>query len=244
MSELVDVLEHLVTYVRATDALYAVNFKPGVRTHPMPFFGDLESAEVITVGLNPSATEFEAGRWPAEIEGGALRERLSSYFEREPHPWFNVWEHALAELGASYRCNAAHVDVSPRATVSAGAAPDQGIFERMLAADAPWMIRFLDAAPRVRLVLLAGAATQRLYLDEFLANRLPPNVALLEGSLRRPPGPAKVRRHMLVTARRRLPVFFCSSSPSDRRRGSMLIERVRRHAAQLRRDLEGGGHTV
>jgi hypothetical protein len=226
-------LDDLIHHVSATNSEWAANFKPGVRTHPIPYFGDLASAEVLTVGVNPSATEFEGRGWPVEIGGAALRDRLSSYFKGQPHSWYGPWEDALARIGASYRRNAAHVDVSPRATLSAADVPDRKRFEAMLAADLPWMVRFIRLAPRVRLVLLCGTATKRYYLNDFVKRHLPADVARLEGSVRPEPGSGKVWRHELVVGERRLPVWSCSTSPSDRRQPGLLAKRIEADAAWL-----------
>lgn len=236
-TSLTDLVGALRAYVAQTDAHYARNYKAGVRTHPIPFFGDLSTATVLTVGLNPSATEFEGRGWPETLDDAALTERLVRYFERPPHPWFAAWEEALAVIGASYRRNAAHIDVSPRATRSASSVPDPLLFEEMLARDLPWMLRLIEAAPQARLLLLAGTANRREYLNEFIAKRLPASEARLEGHLSRAPGPGKVSHHALVVGARRLPVYFCSSSPSDQRNRTMLRERIARDASLLRRHL-------
>ena len=56
-------------------------------------FGEGVEDGVITVGLNPSSTEFEEyGRWPRQISAGDLAERLLDYFREPtiaPHYWGN-----------------------------------------------------------------------------------------------------------------------------------------------------------
>ena len=237
LSAVRQIMSELISHVARTDSVYRANYKIGVRTFPIPFFGDIETAEVLTIGLNPSATEFESRGWPPVLDATELTDRLLRYFDSGEHPWFAAWEMALVEIGASYRRNAAHLDISPRATISAGAVPDPILFEQMLTDDLPWMMRFMNAAPRARLVLLAGTATNRHYLNEFLAKRLNADDGILEGSLRRPEGKGKVLRHVLRSNGRYLPVYFCSTSPSDRRQPGLLLERVRRDAATLRHHL-------
>ena len=237
MTEIVGLMQKLGAYVTSTDSNYSVNYKAGVRTYPIPFFGNLERATVVTIGLNPSATEFEGRGWPPALDAQALADRLTHYFDRGEHAWFSGWTQALRLIGASYRENAAHIDISPRATISAAAVPNRVLFERMLEDDLPWMIRFLEVAPRVRLVLMAGTATKRYYLNEFLAKRLNAADAVLEGRLVRPEGSGKVLHHVLVTKRRRLPVYFCSSSPSDRRTPGLLLARLAKDAPLLREHL-------
>jgi hypothetical protein len=95
-----------------------------IRTHhPISFFGNLESAQILTIGLNPSSTEFEAWRhWPDnEMDADLLARRLASYFrsvQPRPHPWFGELQEALAIIGGNYKVNAAHVDLSPWSTLS------------------------------------------------------------------------------------------------------------------------------
>lgn len=91
--------------------------------HPIPFFGNLESAQILTIGLNPSSTEFEAWRhWPNdEMKADILARRLASYFrsvQPRPHPWFGELQEALSIIGGNYKVNAAHVDLSPWSTLS------------------------------------------------------------------------------------------------------------------------------
>jgi hypothetical protein len=76
-------------------------FRASVVLHPIPFFGNLESAEVLTIGVNPSSTEFEPWRdWPEQrMTSEDLSNRLLDYFRRphpKPHPWFADIEEALA----------------------------------------------------------------------------------------------------------------------------------------------------
>jgi hypothetical protein len=92
----------------------------------------------------------------------------------------------LASIGASYKRNAAHVDLSPRATVSQGAAPSPPLFAEMLAADLPHMLDVLSTAEHVRLILMAGAATGALYVKEFVA-RYAPRPYRLDGATTRHP---------------------------------------------------------
>jgi len=67
--------------------------------HPIPFFGNLESAQVLTIGLNPSSTEFEPWRkWPdSKMDPDDLARRLAGYFRSvnpRPHPSFPVGDDA------------------------------------------------------------------------------------------------------------------------------------------------------
>jgi len=110
---------------------------------PIPFFGDLTSALVATVGINPSNREFVdvAGRalmgfdrrlptlaslginrW-GEIDASHLNEIIEAcrrYFERNPYDrWFRVLEQILEPSGLTFYGNqptSCHVDLVPFAT--------------------------------------------------------------------------------------------------------------------------------
>lgn len=94
---------------------------PNIPLHPIPFFGVLDKARAITVGLNPSPTEFmEANRWPASpLTPYNLTRRLVDYFRlahTPPHHWFAELQWSLEILHCRYSFAAAHVDVSPWTT--------------------------------------------------------------------------------------------------------------------------------
>jgi len=93
--------------------------------HPIPFFGDIRRAEVLTLALNPARTEFEHGRYwlpnkdDPSLVAPVLTTRLLHYFDLPvpaPHEWFRTFEDTLHLLGCSYRTNAAHIDVHPLPT--------------------------------------------------------------------------------------------------------------------------------
>jgi len=96
-------------------------FATDLHLHPVPFFGDPLHAEVITVALNPSFTEFNSGRgWEEQVEAEKLLRQLLTYFQKPPqtwHTWFNQLEKSLLWFGSSYETNAAHVDVFPFPTL-------------------------------------------------------------------------------------------------------------------------------
>ena len=75
--------------------------------HPIPFFGSLASARVLTFGLNPSAGEFADHRsWPPRLSIEELTSRLVGYFNglgTPPHRWFNAWSAALGRQRPSTR---------------------------------------------------------------------------------------------------------------------------------------------
>jgi hypothetical protein len=88
---------------------------------PIPFFGNPFGAEILTMALNPSWTEFESGRnWPTELSTQALTSRLLGYFDatdRSAHAWFAPFNKATLYLERPYlRKDAAHVDPFPHPT--------------------------------------------------------------------------------------------------------------------------------
>lgn len=89
----------------------------GLPLHPIPFFGHPFGAEILTMGLNPSWTEFDSERsWPGELDVKGLLSRLFDYFYANPHEWFSAFDKALLFLERSYLRNAAHVDLFPYPT--------------------------------------------------------------------------------------------------------------------------------
>ena len=101
-------------------AQYEAILRPGIPLHPIPFFGVIENARVVTIGLNPSSTEFENNRWPTtSLNPCELTRRLVDYFRLShtpPHHWFAELQWSLEILCCPYHLAAAHVDLSPWTT--------------------------------------------------------------------------------------------------------------------------------
>src|SRR5688572_897091 len=121
-------------------ARYRSLYQNGVRTWPIPFFGKLAEADVLTVGVNPSWTEFNYPRWHRNTTDSASRPVLWNYFDlTDHHRWFLKWEKALNEIHCSYREGkrflAAHIDLSPRATVAMSKVSDPALFREMVKND-------------------------------------------------------------------------------------------------------------
>ena len=235
--------EHTVSVLRSDLNRFAGLMRPGLTTWPIPFFGPLSEAEVITIGVNPSWTEFNHLRWRyirTERDAVAL---LWNYFQSDPHRWFTTWETALNHLNCSYSVGhgfrAAHVDVSFRATVAMGAVSDSELFRRMVKHDLPHFAATLRQAEKVRLVLLSGAVTDRFYINEFLGRFLPSELLSLRGSFSRTsqPGPGKTSYHTF-DGFRCVPAFFCSCSPGSKN-PELLVRRVQENKLPLMRRLEG-----
>ena len=93
-------------------------FPTGLNLHPVPFFGNPFQAEILTIALNPSFTEFNPERhWEQQLDTPRLIGKLLPYFEQKPHRWFDQLEMALLYFGSSYETNAAQVDLFPHPTL-------------------------------------------------------------------------------------------------------------------------------
>ena len=127
---------------------------------PIPFFGDIRTARVLTVGVNPSSQEFAPPtRWATVTRDAEWVHRLLDYFQGTsppPNKWFLPWEASLKLIGCSYEDRtAAHLDLSPRATIRMTDAPRQRFCD-MVQTDVRWFFESLAFAPCARLVLVAG----------------------------------------------------------------------------------------
>ena len=58
--------------VARTKSQYSGNLKPRLNTFPIPFFGNILTAKVLTIGVNPSSGEFIDRNWPVEMDGQSL----------------------------------------------------------------------------------------------------------------------------------------------------------------------------
>lgn len=209
-----------------------------VNVHPIPFFGSPASARIVTFGLNPSATEFEPARsWPTQLSAEALTVRLVGYFDNHEvvhHRWFEAWARSLDLLGSSYVRDAAHVDLSPRATASVRTFTgdsERSLFLEMLGVDAPVWTDALSASPNLKLVLIAGSATNKYYINEFIQYELADRVAL-RPVWRRGRGEGQTAfQELVLPDGRKIPVFFCSSGPA---KAAVLVGAVSMHAQRLR----------
>jgi hypothetical protein len=210
-------------------------------TQPIPFFGDIKNAKILTVGVNPSATEFKNLRWPVEVSLSYLMDRLIKYFVSEqtkPDDWFDTWIEALKHLEASYQAGsdhlAAHIDLSPRVTKSMGSA-DPYDFLAMMKADIRWFFELLSImsgynAPQ--LMLFSGTVTKCYYMDMFIGRVAHEHGFQLEKSS---PTGKGFGFYYLRGPNFDLPVFFCSVSPSGRtkQKRQVLIDCVKEHKEKL-----------
>jgi hypothetical protein len=168
-------LSRVLHHVSETAAPYESLLWPGVPWHPIPFTGNVLDARVLTVGVNPSASEFTSGRVPVKKDALGLEQHLVKYFTRGGHSWFETWSEALRSLGVSYSDGAAHLDLSPRATKSMSSFKDaEGtkLFTQMLEADICKFFELLTHCKSARALLLAGCLPKgKGYVNDFLISR-------------------------------------------------------------------------
>lgn len=106
---------------------------PHIPLHPIPFFGNLEAARVITVGLNPAITEFLKHRsWKPSLDADDLTFRLVNYFRLAgvqyppQHCWFCEVADFLHIIECPQKLAAAHVDLCPWTSIAPiGLTPQQ-----------------------------------------------------------------------------------------------------------------------
>lgn len=129
--------------------------------YPIPFFGDIRHATVLTLALNPAWTEFQQGRhWIPGLDACALTTRLLHYFDLPtppPHRWFKDRRDALAMLNCSYETNTAHIDLHPLPTKfrkDLGETQRVEIGRLIEARSAPHLATLLKLATKVRLLVI------------------------------------------------------------------------------------------
>ena len=133
--------------------------------YPIPFFGDIRRAEVLTLALNPADNEFDRREWPRrQIPTGfsatALASRMLHYFdlpEPEPHPFFEPFMRMLLPVGASYLTNSAHIDLSSLPTLKPSTMSDEqrSTFAEAVADNAFRLNEVLRLATNKKLILVA-----------------------------------------------------------------------------------------
>jgi hypothetical protein len=138
---------------------------PGTPLHPVPFFGNIESAHVITVGLNPAITEFGKHRgWKSALVAEDLTFRLVNYFRLAgicyptPHSWFGDISEFLHIIGCPQEIATAHVDLCPWTSIApiGLTAPRRNRFWNLVDEQMErWLVRTLTYAKRtVKLVVI------------------------------------------------------------------------------------------
>jgi hypothetical protein len=158
---------------------------------PVISFGDIRTAEVATLGLNPSRLEF-LDRNGSELAGAERRlETLSSlgerdlssaspdairrvfegcnnYFHRCPYrKWFDVLENILSLLEASYYTGAScHLDLVQWATNPTWGRLRNAVKKTLIEADLSFLRKQLSQG-HIRVLLLNGSGVVNAYTRSF-----------------------------------------------------------------------------
>src|SRR6266446_6530833 len=105
--ELLQFVQEEIAAFHQAQNRYPDLFPANLNLYPIPFFGNILEAEVVTLALNPAWNEFNVARnWPGSLGARGLTDRLIHYFdlwEAEPHGWFEKWSPALHLLGRSHQ---------------------------------------------------------------------------------------------------------------------------------------------
>lgn len=223
-------IQALCKYVSKTNSNYLINYDENLNVHPIPFFGNITTAEIITVGANPSNGEFKNKRWPKEINSRELMDRLLNYFNWpiNSHPWFENWKVALRHLDRSYSGGtAAHIDLSPRATFPIRSLKDKDNYNEMVEEDIEWFFELLTFCSKTKLILIAGA------IPAGHINKIIKKYSYkYSGKLLFPCEPKKkegtgfaVFQNLKIKGKT-YDIFYCSSGPSYRIDSQLFIEKI------------------
>lgn len=196
---------------------------------PIPFFGNIKKAKVITIGANPSSTELN-NNWSEQMDASQINNKLENYFNDNPHKWFSTWEKALNTIGYSYyNGSAAHTDLCPWATKSISALCNNGKCDKVLELFKKELHFFGNIINSIKpnFVFLAGTLTNKYYLNEFLFDfGEMNNCELLEEPKRISPAPF-FNRHKIKIQNKEIDALFISVSPSaGENKKNQLIELV------------------
>lgn len=173
-------------------------FPQDVNLYPVPFFGDILRAEILTVALNPAWPEFRPERnWPSGLGARGLADRLVDYFdlwEAAPHPFFERCQPALSLLGRSYQRGVAHIDLlsHPTKFLKDLGGADRAAFADLVNGSTNYLKNVLSFCPIVKLIIIIDfqfpvptGSTSSTF--DFLANQFPPFAKLQIGSGDSPP---------------------------------------------------------
>lgn len=152
---------------------------------PVPFFGNLLSSDVATVGLNPSSSEFvghggqpirgmerrlpsllslRIGHWEGctDTHIRSIRQECLEYFTRNPYDrWFRRLDRIVAGANASFYPGGArpacHLDLVPFATKRKWGALPSAVRSELLSLGANSLGRLINSS-RIRVLLLNGSS--------------------------------------------------------------------------------------
>jgi len=123
-----------------------------------------------------------------------------------------------------------HLDISPRATSSFGGfnKTQAEQFETMLRQDIAWLFQALAKFLNPKIILVAGTASKKKYLDTLISECAGINSFKLTS--RKKAKGIQCRFWKLEGHGKSLPVFFSGSSPSNRQKPKRLLENFRSNA--------------
>lgn len=229
-----ELIKDLINEVNSVKNEYRKLFYENIPIIPIPFFGDIANAKIITVGVNPSAGEIRNNGWNSMMTAYDINKKLIGYFAGNHHEWFSIWEKALNEINYSYKNGtAAHVDICPWATKSISTISQEGnmsLFERLLIQTLPSFYQVLKQCVNIDYIVLAGAATKSKYINEFLYNNCISDCKLLVKPERKSPAPY-INKHIMRIDNKDINTFSCSVSPSARgNRKEELIYKIKNNS--------------
>ena len=134
-------------------------------------------------------------------------------------------------LGVSYQDGAAHVDLSPRATLPMSRV-DTELFTKMIQEDIQWFFELVSQCGRADLLIVAGCLTKKpWYISKFIEdNAAYHNLQFNNQAMTK--GEGKTSCCRLSSPSGDLPAFYCSVSPSARNR-HVLVTRIKEHKEKL-----------
>ena len=143
---------------------------------PVVSFGDIRTARVATVGINPTSVEFTGGHIPL-VGQRSVHQVLADcngYFQRKPlKRWFDQLERILKKFGDSYYDGSAcALDLVQWATDPVWSklpAPRLRKQKQLLSVDAPFLKMQLEENTNIKLVLANGVCV----VDELRALSFP-----------------------------------------------------------------------
>lgn len=224
---LTSLVSNVRQHVKQSSASHIIFGSSNTINYPIPFFGNLNQATIITIGANPSDKEFANRQWPVfPLGDAAFAKRLEDYFclygGPGPHPWFNTWTTELGIIGAAYQpvngqMQAAHIDISPRPTLAMRKCPVVP-FIQMGSHDIRWFFEIIkDPAVQqnLRMLIAAGSFTKAFYIMEFIAKHAPTFNFKMQRSIVSSPGGFLNRNYLSINGNN-IPIFGIGSGPSGR----------------------------
>lgn len=179
----IDMVEHLLYEQKNMNLQELIGW-----SCPVPLFGNLASARIATIGLNPSSSEF-VDRDGRELEAPVRRlstlsslhlaswddaeeehlyaviDSYTNYFSKNPYRrWFDVLDRLLAQTSTSYygSANACHLDLVAHATTTKWGALPTRVSKEMMTQGRNSFLHLLKSSD-VRLVVLNGMAVVRAF---------------------------------------------------------------------------------